>query len=704
MRVPQGATANEEDSMGMGRTAWRVTKRLSGAQVSTVEAAGMAHAIAGIHPTFDRSLLPRTTPQQAVITGVWGAVNYGLTATFQSLIEAGARRVGTGRLSSTHLRRASVVAADLAVMGAGLAIYKRVGDSQATSLRRAAVRTAGWRMYGAGLSGAIALAADGVGDIFTGNHSDRTVNAPVVIAAGAATAGGMYLWRTQRQIDTGVEVDQFGDDVQQVAGQRPLRAVVVGMGVSAMLFGVARTESVAAHAIGDVVARVAPGLAPYSHPLGHATVLGAAGVALGQVLSRVYGATEQAGSAIEPAYQAVPDSPNVSGGPISILDWQSFGREGRRFVNMALTSEQIEKVTGKPAQDPIRAFVGLDSAVSPNARAYLAREELENLGAFERSTIAVFAPTGTGYVNYVAAETLEYLTGGDVASVAVQYSVRPSFLSLDRVETAWESYLALLNGLSGRLRGMAPADRPRVLLFGESLGSLASQDVFAKGGVIGFDMLGIDRALFVGTPQASEWRNKWLADPAGVDPDGMVVEVSGLAEWVALPAEQRARARIVLLTHHNDPICKFGPSLAIQQPYWLGKPETRPPGVPHEVPFVPGLTFLQVGVDLLNADNVKPGTFEAMGHDYRADIAQMVRVAFDIDADPPTMMAVEKALRRREFEWAERRLVLDQLTKTESELRERIAAWGVDPGSLPNIVEAKRAAAEDPFAVTQPEE
>ena len=358
-----------------------------------------------------------------------------------------------------------------------------------------------------------------------------------------------------------------------------------------MLFGVARTESVAAHAIGDVVARVAPGLAPYSHPLGHATVLGAAGVALGQVLSRVYGATEQAGSAIEPAYQAVPDSPNVSGGPISILDWQSFGREGRRFVNMALTAEQIEKVTGKPAQDPIRAFVGLDSAVSPNARAYLAREELENLGAFERSTIAVFAPTGTGYVNYVAAETLEYLTGGDVASVAVQYSVRPSFLSLDRVETAWESYLALFNGLSGRLRGMAPADRPRVLLFGESLGSLASQDVFAKGGVIGFDMLGIDRALFVGTPQASEWRNKWLADPAGVDPDGMVVEVSGLDEWVALPAEQRARARIVLLTHHNDPICKFGPSLAIQQPYWLGKPETRPPGVPHEVPFVPGIVY-----------------------------------------------------------------------------------------------------------------
>ena len=43
------------------------------------------------------------------------------------------------------------------------------------------------------------------------------------------------------------------------------------------------------------------------------------------------------------------------------------------------------------------------------------------------------SPTGTGYLNYVTAEALEFLTRGDVAMVAMQYSLRPSPLSLFRV-------------------------------------------------------------------------------------------------------------------------------------------------------------------------------------------------------------------------------------------------------------------------------
>ena len=45
----------------------------------------------------------------------------------------------------------------------------------------------------------------------------------------------------------------------------------------------------------------------------------------------------------------------------------------------------------------------------------------------------VISPTGTGYVNYVAVETTAYLTRGNLASVTMQYSLRPSPLSLDRV-------------------------------------------------------------------------------------------------------------------------------------------------------------------------------------------------------------------------------------------------------------------------------
>ena len=41
---------------------------------------------------------------------------------------------------------------------------------------------------------------------------------------------------------------------------------------------------------------------------------------------------------------------------------------------------------------------------------------------FERKVLCFCSPTGTGYLNYVMMETLEYLTGGDCATFAPQYS------------------------------------------------------------------------------------------------------------------------------------------------------------------------------------------------------------------------------------------------------------------------------------------
>jgi uncharacterized membrane protein len=57
---------------------------------------------------------------------------------------------------------------------------------------------------------------------------------------------------------------------------------------------------------------------------------------------------------------------------------------------------------------------------------------MERVGAFDRSLIMLVSPTGTGYVNYVAVAAAAYLTRGDVATVTMQYSKRPSPLSLAR--------------------------------------------------------------------------------------------------------------------------------------------------------------------------------------------------------------------------------------------------------------------------------
>lgn len=668
-------------------------------ELSTVEAAGLANAVASISLSFDRGLVPRTTPQQAGLTGLWGALTYGMTATSQAFIEAAVRRGGADRLDSPQARRAAIMTADAAAIATGIAVQKALQKQPDEKMARAGGRAAGWRLTLAGVAGLVAVSVDAVHDTLTRTHEEQTVNAVATIMAGTGVAGAMYLWRTRRLIDTGVERDEFGDEVADKVSVQPARAVAVGVGVTTGLFLLSRAERLAAGAVADGITFLAPSARPYANALGHAITLGASAAGVSQALDVVYRTTESAGEAVEKAYGEVPDSPFVSGGPRSQEDWGTFGREGRRYVNMALTAADIEAVIGGPAIDPIRAYVGLGTDVNANRRAARAMRELDRLGGFEREYIAVFFPTGTGYVNYVALESLEYFTAGNVASIAIQYSVRPSFLSLGEVGMARESNLLLLNRLAERLGGIPAERRPKLLLFGESLGSLGGQDVLDPESTGDLDYLRVDRALFIGTPFASKWRQRWHAIPEKVDPQGIVAEVQGIDEWRALPAEQRERTRVVLLTHNNDPIPKFGGPLLIQQPDWMGPAEQRPPGVPRETVYIPGLTFLITAVDLLNADNVTPGTFEAFAHDYRADLAEMVRATYGLDVSAETMARVEAALRKREAEWAQRRLITETLDVAESQIREAIAGWGIDSSSVPRFVQPKREVAPDPYAV-----
>ena len=194
-------------------------------------------------------------------------------------------------------------------------------------------------------------------------------------------------------------------------------------------------------------------------------------------------------------------------------------------MNMALTVEEIEAVMGGPAKPPIRVFVGLETRATTSERADLAMRELEALGAFERKHIVFMSPTGTGYLNYVTAESLEFLTRGDVALVAMQYSLRPSPLSLFRVGIGIDQNNAFLHALKWRLAAIPEEPRPKLHIFGESLGAQTSEDVFAEEGTEGLHRVGIDRGLFLGTPAATKFRQSWLSDPAAMDPDGEIVEV-----------------------------------------------------------------------------------------------------------------------------------------------------------------------------------
>lgn len=680
---------------------WTLGRRLLTMEVSTVEAAGLLHGMASIGPSFDKSLLPRTTIQQAGATGVISTLNYALTTTQQSFLEAFANRVvGPQRLEGRPLtKRAVIFSADVLGVGVGLAAQRMWRQHPDESLFRAAVRTAAYRATSGAVAGAVAVGIDGAYDAIARSATPGTVNAPTVVAIGAGAGAAVHLARSHRLLDTASETDQYGDPVRSASYIQPLRAMVVGGGVSLGLYASSRVESLVATGIAAGIRWAIPPLAPAAGAIGHAAALGGVAFALERAISYVNDMTETAGNAIEPAYRSRPDSALVSGGPNSEVDWNTIGREGRRFVNMALTPAEIEEVTGAPAVEPIRVFVGYDSAESPNARAFLAMAELERMGAFERPYIAIYSPTGSGYVNYVAAETVEFLTGGNCAGVCIQYSVRPSFLSLDRVGTAWESSLALLTALAWRIRSMPEGRRPRILLFGESLGSQSAQDVFQKEGVQGFDILSVDKSVFVGSPYASRWRRHWLRDPATMDPHGVVVEVGSPQEYAALADERRRQVRAILLTHGEDPIPKFGPRLAVQRPDWLPEDGERPPGVPQDMRYWPLFTFLLVGIDLLNADHVVPGTFDAYAHDYRKNIPEMIRQGFELPCDDAVMVQIEKALRERELSWAERRVVFDNLEKAEESIRAKLGDWGIDHKVVPNLVAPERSLPDDPYEV-----
>src|SRR4029077_3882757 len=105
-----------------------------------------------------------------------------------------------------------------------------------------------------------------------------------------------------------------------------------------------------------------------------------------------------------------------------------------RHVLTYLRREWIEQAMGDQVKaDPIRIYVGLDSAPTLAERVQLALTERERTGAFDRSLLMLMSPTGTGWINPSVVQAVELYTRGDVASVALQYSKRPSPMSIGRI-------------------------------------------------------------------------------------------------------------------------------------------------------------------------------------------------------------------------------------------------------------------------------
>lgn len=426
----------------------------------------------------------------------------------------------------------------------------------------------------------------------------------IAALATLATLQRMLVW--QNSIRTLMEMEP-------VNSAYPMTVLAVAVPVAAGLILLARLALLAVRYLARWLARIMP---PRVALVASVTVLTLLVVNLfnGVILKHTINAMDQTFAAIDQATDDdlpfPPASALVSGGPGSFIAWQDIGRNGKRFVTGGPTGDEIAALTARPALTPIRVYAGYNSGRDLKARAQIALAELIRVGGFEREVLIVVTPTGTGWIDPSSAWPVEYLHRGDIATVAIQYSYLPSWLTLmvdpDRSRRATR---ALFDAVYHHWTTLPADTRPRLYLFGLSLGALGSEAALDF-----LDMLGdpIQGAVLAGPPFASTiWptlvRDRVPDSPAWapVFRDASMVRFQTRAGMIAPAGANWGVLRIVYIQHGSDPMVWFSPSLAWRSPPWLNA--GRAPVVSPFVRWFPLVTFLQIGFDVFMATSAPLG-------------------------------------------------------------------------------------------------
>jgi len=358
-------------------------------------------------------------------------------------------------------------------------------------------------------------------------------------------------------------------------------------------------------------------------------------VGLGVVLSSGWvlrALTVAANSVHEPANEETtegvvpPQSSSVSGSSGSFVGWDTLGRMGRDFVAAVTTARELEMFHGADSEisEPVRVYVGLRSAESLARRAQLAVRELERAGGFERKVLVVWVPTGTGWMIPKAAMALEQLHRGDTAIVAIQYSFLPSLLAvfLD-AGLANEAGVTLFDAVHARWSQLPPDRRPKLLLFGKSLGTAGVEASFVgpdAASSVANMMARTDGVLLAGAKHSNPILSQLTRERDPTSPAWQPVFDGGRSvrflnrhphqpalsnEWVA--------PRIAYLQHPADPVPLWSVEALWWPPEWMEQP--RGFDMPQGLRWFPIVSALQAVADMLDQLGPPPG----FGHDYSTE-------------------------------------------------------------------------------------
>ncbi len=326
-------------------------------------------------------------------------------------------------------------------------------------------------------------------------------------------------------------------------------------------------------------------------------------------------AYEIANNYVDPSYPQ-PASSLRSGSTESYVSWDGLGREGRRFMSRGPGARDIEAFTNVPAKEPIRVYAGLNNADGRQAQVALVVEELERTRAFDRKMMMVAIPTGSGWIEPETVAAFEYMHGGDTVVVSAQYSYLPSGLALivdqgDATAMAKE----LLHAVESKMRSLSEDSRPKLVLYGLSLGSYGGQNDFT--GEEDFRSR-LDAGLFVGSPGFSEpmraiTRERDLGSRE-VEPiynNEQVIKFVTDSEDII--EDTNPEYKIVYFHYATDPFVWFNGPLLYRQPDWMREAPGR--AVSPHLRWFPLITFTQIAIDQMFA-LAMPG---ANGHDYADD-------------------------------------------------------------------------------------
>jgi uncharacterized membrane protein len=305
----------------------------------------------------------------------------------------------------------------------------------------------------------------------------------------------------------------------------------------------------------------------------------------------------------------------LSGSSRSLIKWDTLGRQGRTFIGKATTTERLSKFNQSPAAQPVRIYSGLESAGSTEDRAKIAVDDLKRAGGYKKKVIVVVTTTGTGWVDEEGVVPVEYMYNGDSAVVSMQYSYLPSWLSflVDQVK-AKDAGSQLYNAVYNEALNLPLDQRPKIVVFGESLGSYGGETAFANEASFRATSNG---AVWAGPPNfnilrktATKNRDKGSLEILPVYQNGQILRFVDQPSDFKKPDKPWSDPKAVYLQNPSDPIVWWSPSLLYSKPDWLK--EKRGTDVSSKTHWLPIITFWQVSGDMVFSTGVPDGH----GHKY----------------------------------------------------------------------------------------